>query len=299
MPRPIDYLNELSFGESTMDRRWREAERALDRTRLEARQASQALQAAMEGRESEAFFGGDVGAAGGMSSNAAPPQEPQTLTLEGMARAWEQMMSGFGRIGPRAARQQQEMARQQQEMAYRQQQEARQGYGIAAGCTCPACRPDLHGGFGSPQQRDAYEAARREWEEQRRRHDVAEARSVALLNEWLSPSQRDQYARERCFMVTGSEGTRYRIEGYRTGNVAELDAAGNTVRSWCFGPAGDASQYTGDANLCQMIALQTDEAGAIRVANRTAGPPHPNERPRAMAPALRPGGMMFVNDSPY
>jgi hypothetical protein len=107
------------------------------------------------------------------------------------------------------------------------------------------------------------EAWRRAREERDRRRGATK-----LLKEWLSPEQWAQREQEGFFTVTGSEGTRYRIVAGTIGNVIELDAAGNKIRAWCFGPRGPASQFTGDVNLCQMIALQTDEAGAIAIANR-------------------------------
>ena len=49
-------------------------------------------------------------------------------------------------------------------------------------------------------------------------------------------------------------------------NIHEIDGAGRTRVSWCFVPKGYL--VAGDIMLAQKIALETDERGALAVANR-------------------------------
>jgi hypothetical protein len=48
--------------------------------------------------------------------------------------------------------------------------------------------------------------------------------------------------------------------------VEELDKAGNPKIGWCFVPKGNLGP--GDVMLAQKIALETNETGALIVANR-------------------------------
>jgi hypothetical protein len=48
-------------------------------------------------------------------------------------------------------------------------------------------------------------------------------------------------------------------------NVHEIDAAGRAKIGWCFVPAGYL--VAGDIMLAQKIALETNEFGALAVAN--------------------------------
>jgi hypothetical protein len=48
-------------------------------------------------------------------------------------------------------------------------------------------------------------------------------------------------------------------------NVHELDGAGRPRVGWCFAPKG--SLAAGDVMLAQKIALETDERGALALAN--------------------------------
>lgn len=88
-------------------------------------------------------------------------------------------------------------------------------------------------------------------------------RSLALLREWLSPSQLDQYKRTGGFEVVGSQGGHYRVTG---GLTEELDGDGKFACGWCFGPQGYLP--IGDMMLARKIALETDEAGTRAIANR-------------------------------
>ena len=94
-----------------------------------------------------------------------------------------------------------------------------------------------------------------------------EARGLGLLKEWLSPEQSAQYDAKSYFEVTGCHsGKRYRISRGTSMNVHELDGAGRPSVGWCFAPEGYL--VAGDVMLVQKIALETDERGALAVANK-------------------------------
>ena len=101
-----------------------------------------------------------------------------------------------------------------------------------------------------------------------------EARGLELLKEWLSPEQFAQYDAKSYFEVTGCHsGKRYRISHSTTMNIHELDGAGYPCVGWCFAPKGYL--VAGDVMLAQKIALETDERGALAVANRFFVPTGP------------------------
>jgi hypothetical protein len=183
-----------------------------------------------------------------MTSNAAPPESPpQTLTMQTLMNMVEPP--------PRP-----------REPSLRERRPT---------CRCPSCRPDLH------RHRDPEEVRAEEFAELEKRFRGfshggrdEEHRSITLLRAWMSPDQLAQFQRDRCFDVTGSTGKRYRIYRAHGSNVIELDDKGIGLRGWCFGPAGDAAQWTGDVMLTQMLALQADEKEALGVANLWwRGPP--------------------------
>jgi hypothetical protein len=94
-----------------------------------------------------------------------------------------------------------------------------------------------------------------------------EARSLKLLREWLSEEQRRCYEERGYFEVIGSDSRRvYRIHRARQMNVKQLDDSGKPICGWCFLPDGNLA--AGDVMLAQKVALETDERGAIAVANR-------------------------------
>ena len=102
------------------------------------------------------------------------------------------------------------------------------------------------------------------------RRCVVEEKAVALLKEWLSPAQLEDYERNGHFEVTGSHsGKRYRIRPGRALNVDELDEDGESVALWCFVPQGDLP--IADVMLAQKIALENKEQFAIALANRGSG----------------------------
>jgi hypothetical protein len=49
-------------------------------------------------------------------------------------------------------------------------------------------------------------------------------------------------------------------------NIHELDGAGRPHVGWCFAPKGHL--VAGDVMLAQKIALETDERGALAIANK-------------------------------
>jgi hypothetical protein len=96
-----------------------------------------------------------------------------------------------------------------------------------------------------------------------------EGRSLRLLRQWLSPSQRSQFAEESCFEVVGGDtGKRYRIHAGAATNVCELDERGRPTLGLCFLPMGDLP--IGDVMLSQKIALESAESYALRAARRFA-----------------------------
>ena len=92
-----------------------------------------------------------------------------------------------------------------------------------------------------------------------------EGRSLRLLRQWLSPSQRSQFAEESCFEVVGSDtGKRYRIYAGAATNVCELDESGRPTLGLCFLPMGELP--IGDVMLSQKVALESSENRALAVA---------------------------------
>jgi hypothetical protein len=98
------------------------------------------------------------------------------------------------------------------------------------------------------------------------RPSTSELRGRKLLREWLSPEQLAQYDTHNYFEVTGCHtGKRYRIRHGNGANIIELDDAALPRTGWCFVPRDPL--VAGDVMLAQKIALETDERGALAVAN--------------------------------
>jgi hypothetical protein len=94
-----------------------------------------------------------------------------------------------------------------------------------------------------------------------------EGRSLRLLRQWLSPAQREQFARKGYFEVVGSDsGKRYRIHVGASVNVCEIDERGRQREGVCFMPIG--ALPIGDVMLAQKIALETREGEVRAVARR-------------------------------
>ncbi len=101
----------------------------------------------------------------------------------------------------------------------------------------------------------------------RARYEQREARGLELLKEWLSPEQLALYETKSYFEVIGCHsGKRYRITRASSMNIHELDDTGRPLVGWCFAPKGYL--VAGDVMLAQKIALETDERGALTVANK-------------------------------
>jgi hypothetical protein len=87
------------------------------------------------------------------------------------------------------------------------------------------------------------------------------------MRRWLSPNQRAEFDHSGCFEVVGCDsGKRYRIYRGKALNVFEVDDAGRLKVGLCFIPFGGL--VAGDVMLAQKIALETNEKGALAVANR-------------------------------
>ncbi|MCK1665555.1 hypothetical protein [Bradyrhizobium sp. 153] len=94
-----------------------------------------------------------------------------------------------------------------------------------------------------------------------------EGRSLRLLRKWLSPRQREQFARKGYFEVIGSDSQkRYRIYVGASVNVCEMDERGHLREGLCFMPIG--ALPIGDVMLAQKIALETCEAEVLAVARK-------------------------------
>jgi hypothetical protein len=92
-------------------------------------------------------------------------------------------------------------------------------------------------------------------------------RGLRLLREWLSPDQLAQFDAHNYFDVRGCHsGKRYRIRHGTQTNIYELDHAGRLQAGWCFVPKD--CLVAGDVILAQKIALETDERGALEVAQQ-------------------------------
>jgi hypothetical protein len=94
-----------------------------------------------------------------------------------------------------------------------------------------------------------------------------ERRGLRLMQDWLSPTQRQQFERFGYFDVVGcASGTVYRIYHSLTApNVYEINDVGRRKKAVCFAPIGPLVK--GDVMLAQKIALETDEQSARAVAN--------------------------------
>ena len=98
------------------------------------------------------------------------------------------------------------------------------------------------------------------------RPGMREQRGLKLLREWLSQEQLAQYDWHGYFEVIGCHtGKRYRICHGNGANIIELDDAALPRTGWCFVPRDPL--VAGDVMLAQKIALETDERGALAVAN--------------------------------
>jgi hypothetical protein len=89
----------------------------------------------------------------------------------------------------------------------------------------------------------------------------AAQKAEALIREWLSPAQWHDYEKRKKFEVTGSAGGRYLIA---YGYIRDLDSGQHI----CFVPENWHELPAADVMLARKIALENDEAGALKVAVR-------------------------------
>ena len=86
-------------------------------------------------------------------------------------------------------------------------------------------------------------------------------RAEALIRAWLSPEQLHEYEKTKRFEVTGSAGGRYLIT---PAYIHDL----NTGQHICFVPENWSVLPTADIMLARKVALENDEAGALKVVYR-------------------------------
>jgi hypothetical protein len=95
-----------------------------------------------------------------------------------------------------------------------------------------------------------------------------------------APNRARRFIAHSYFEVKGCHaGKRYRIRHGMGTNVYELDAASRPRAGWCF--------VLGDVMLAQKIALETDERGALAVANNFTPSPHDSASRGAIIQWLR------------
>jgi hypothetical protein len=89
-----------------------------------------------------------------------------------------------------------------------------------------------------------------------------------MKTQWQATAeQRAQFDALNYFEVVGRTTRKRYLIHYRTSaNVHEVDGTGNPKMGWCFKPVGYL--VPGDVMFAQKIALETDEVGALAVANR-------------------------------
>jgi hypothetical protein len=131
-----------------------------------------------------------------------------------------------------------------------------------------ATNSDKHGLLNWPRQWwNSVSTRRRQRAFQYAIYVETQHRSVQLLKENLSESQREQYAKRGYFEVIGGQsGKRYRIRRGHQMNVEQLDKNGKRVLLLCFMP--DGCLATEDTMLAQKVALELFESDAIKVAHK-------------------------------
>lgn len=107
--------------------------------------------------------------------------------------------------------------------------------------------------------------AKREKEEADRK--AASERAERLLAAQLTDEQKASYLKDRTFIVTAADGTKFRIKLGRAGNVEELNDAGKPIARLCIHPTEFVPD--GDTVLAQKLMLETDPKAFRKIANRT------------------------------
>ncbi len=124
-------------------------------------------------------------------------------------------------------------------------------------------------------ERPAREAARIEeaakadeqWKKQREEKAAADKRAEELLLRHLDAEQRESYAAEKAFHVVSATGKRYKIRNGWSGNVDEINEAGQAFMRYCIHPK--IGVPTPDNMLAQKLMLETREDDFRRIANKT------------------------------
>lgn len=100
---------------------------------------------------------------------------------------------------------------------------------------------------------------------------IAYRRARNLLRRCLTPAQRLEFQRRRCFTVRGASGRRYRIGHGASINIEVLTASGRVAHRLCAGPNGLPVPAV---MLAQKLMLEADEAAFLRIAIRHPAYPH-------------------------
>jgi hypothetical protein len=139
------------------------------------------------------------------------------------------------------------------------------------------------------RRRTAAHERRRTEQERRRDRDAATAReaterATALLRSVLTPAQCAELDADERITVVGSHGNRFRVDTrHLDTNIAWIDADGETIGTLCAHPAAyDSDGFripTPDLLAGQVLALQTDEAALLAVANTYGPMPRYDDRP--------------------
>jgi len=122
------------------------------------------------------------------------------------------------------------------------------------------------------------ESQRVEREAQRERHRIAgkkraeemrlaEEKSKALLQSQLDEEEKKRLDELQHFFVRSQHNKKYKIEKGRYENVVLLGEDGIPIASYCIHPWESVPDY--DTMLSQKLMLETDEAGFLRIANKT------------------------------
>lgn len=103
--------------------------------------------------------------------------------------------------------------------------------------------------------------------ERSRERAEAIGRATSLLMAVLDEYQRESYRRTGAFDVIGSRGTLYRIHTGSVGNVEWISPDGEGGRLCAHPSMNEHWLPDQDVAVAQMLALTTDEAAFVRLAN--------------------------------
>lgn len=103
------------------------------------------------------------------------------------------------------------------------------------------------------------------WREERRRFQEAQARARRLLEEHLSPEQRQELAEKREFRVRAMDGRTYLIRQGTHGNVWRLNRKGEKIVNYCIIIEDQAPAF--DHMLAQKLLLEANIKAFLKTAN--------------------------------